>query len=81
MKQPQGSPLSVAEQVAIIYAGINGLVDDIPVKSVKEFSAKLISYLGTSKPAYGEAIAKTAKFEADSETILKEAIQTVKDGM
>jgi F-type H+-transporting ATPase subunit alpha len=81
MKQPQGSPLSVAEQVAIIYAGINGLVDDIPVKSIKEFSAKLISYLGTSKPAYGEAIAKTAKFEADSETILKEAIQTVKDGM
>ena len=81
MKQPQGSPLSVAEQVAIIYAGINGLVDDIPVKSVKEFSAKLISYLGTSKPAYGEAIAKTAKFEADSEAILKEAIQTVKDGM
>jgi F-type H+-transporting ATPase subunit alpha len=81
MKQPQGSPLSVAEQVAIIYAGINGLVDDIPVKSVKEFSAKLISYLGTSKPAYGDAIAKTAKFEADSEAILKEAIQTVKDGM
>ena len=81
MKQPQGSPLSVAEQVAIIYAGINGLVDDIPVKSIKEFSAKLISYLGTSKPAYGEAIAKTAKFEADSETLLKEAIQTVKDGM
>jgi F-type H+-transporting ATPase subunit alpha len=81
MKQPQGSPLSVAEQVAIIYAGINGLVDDIPVKSIKEFSAKLISYLGTSKPAYGEAIAKTAKFEADSEALLKEAIQTVKDGM
>ena len=81
MKQPQGSPLSVAEQVAIIYAGINGLVDELPVPSIKEFSAKLISYLGTSKPAYGEAIAKTSKFESEAEEMLKEAIQTVKDGM
>jgi|TARA_B110000503_G_scaffold56448_1_gene90453 F-type H+/Na+-transporting ATPase subunit alpha len=81
MKQPQGSPLSVAEQVAIIYAGINGLVDELPVASIKEFSGKLISYLGTSKPAYGEAIAKTSKFESEAEEMLKEAIQTVKDGM
>ena len=81
MKQPQGSPLSVAEQVAIIYAGINGLVDELPVPSIKEFSTKLISYLGTSKPAYGEAIAKTSKFESEAEEMLKEAIQTVKDGM
>jgi len=81
MKQPQGSPLSVAEQVAIIYAGINGLVDELPVSSIKEFSGKLISYLGTSKPAYGEAIAKTSKFESEAEEMLKEAIQTVKDGM
>ena len=81
MKQPQGSPLSVAEQVAIIYAGINGLVDELPVASIKEFSGKLISYLGTSKPAYGEAIAKTSKFESETEEMLKEAIQTVKDGM
>ena len=56
MKQPQGSPLSVAEQVAIIYAGINGLTDDIPVTSVKEFSSKLIAYLSNSKPEYGSSV-------------------------
>jgi F-type H+-transporting ATPase subunit alpha len=81
MKQPQGSPLSVAEQVAIIYSGINGLVDDIPVNKVKDFSAALIKYLATSKPEYGAEIAKTAKFEASSEAIVKAAAQTVKEGM
>ena len=78
MKQPQNSPLSVAEQVAIIYSGINGLVDDLPVNKIKEFSTELIKYLNTSKPEYGAEIGKTAKFEESSETILKEAVESVK---
>jgi len=61
MKQPQNSPLSVAEQVAIIYSGINGLVDDLPVNKIKEFSAELIKYLNTSKPEYGAEIWKNCK--------------------
>ena len=78
MKQAQGSPLSVAEQVAIIYSGINGLVDDIPVNKVKEFASKLIAYLGT-KPEYGAALASTSKFEASSENIVKMAAKMVKE--
>ena len=81
LKQPQGSPLSVAEQVAVIYAGINGLVDEVEVGKVKEFSAKLISYLGTSKPEYGESIATSKKFDENAEEIVKAAIQTVKEGL
>jgi F-type H+-transporting ATPase subunit alpha len=79
MKQAQGSSLSVAEQVAIIYCGINGLVDDLPLNKIKEFSASLIKYLGTSKPEYGKAIASTSKFDNNSEQIVKEAAQTVKE--
>jgi len=79
MKQPQGSPLSVAEQVAIIYSGINGLVDDIPVAKIKDFSSKLISYLGTTKPEYGKAIATTKKFDSDAEEIVKNAVKAVKE--
>ena len=81
MKQPQGSPLSVAEQVAIIYAGINGLVDDVEVPKVKEFSTKLISYLGTTKPEYGKSIATTQKFDAEAEEIVKNAVKTIKETM
>ena len=37
--------LPVEEQVAIIYAGINGFLDDVPVSDVKEFVGKLRSYI------------------------------------
>jgi len=78
LKQPQNSPFSVAEQIALIYSGINGLVDDVPVSKIKTFSSKLISYLGTTKPEYGDAIGTTQKFEEETETILKQAIEEVK---
>ena len=81
LKQPQGSPLSVAEQVAIVYAGINGLIDDLEVSQIKKFSANLISYLGSSKPEYGNSVASTGKFDDAAETLVKEAVETVKAGL
>jgi len=77
MKQPQNSPLSVSEQVAIIYSGINGLLDEVPVVKIREFSSKLISYLGKSKPEYGQAIESTKKFDSDAENIVKMAVESI----
>jgi F-type H+-transporting ATPase subunit alpha len=81
LKQPQGSPLSVAEQVAIVYAGINGLVDDLAVSQIKPFSKGLISYLATTKPEYGSSIASSGKFDDAAEATLKAAVETVKAGL
>lgn len=77
MKQSQGSPLSVAEQVAIIYSGINGLVDDLPVNKIKDFSMRLIRYLETSKPEYGQTILLTAKLDQNLESIIRLAAKTI----
>ena len=52
LKQPQNSPFSVAEQVALIYTGINGYLDELEVADVKPYSASLISYLTTSQKPY-----------------------------
>ena len=81
MKQPQASPLSVAEQVAIIFVGTNGLVDDIPVNKVKEFSSEFLSYLKTAKPEYNQAIAKTSKFDKPLEEIIKNAVLIIKENL
>ena len=81
MKQPQASPLSVAEQVAIIFVGTNGLIDDIAVNKIKEFSSQFLTYLKTSKPEYGKAIAETAKLEKPLEEIIRNAANTVKENM
>jgi F-type H+-transporting ATPase subunit alpha len=77
MKQPQNSPLSVAEQVAIIYSGINGLIDEIPVSKIREFSTKLISYLEKSKPEYRKLIETTQKFDLEAENIVKTAVEII----
>ncbi|MTI31928.1 F0F1 ATP synthase subunit alpha [Xanthovirga aplysinae] len=37
LKQPQYSPVAVEQQVAIIYASTNGLIDEVPVEKVREF--------------------------------------------
>ena len=81
LKQPQNSPLGVDQQIALIYSGINGFLDDLEVSQVKAFSANLISYLSSSKPEYGQSIASSGKFDETAESTLKEAVETVKAGL
>ena len=45
LKQPQYSPVAVEKQVAIIYAGVKGLMVDMPVDKVKEFEEFFLSTL------------------------------------
>ncbi len=78
LKQPQSSPLPVPEQVAIIYAGINGYLDDIPIEKVTTFNKELREYLGTSKPKFSELIQSEKKLGDEAEGILKEAITEAK---
>jgi F-type H+-transporting ATPase subunit alpha len=77
LKQPQSSPLSVAQQVALIYAGINGFLDNLAVSDVKKFSASLLKTLDSQK-SYIDAVRSTNQFTQDAETFLKEAIGSTK---
>ena len=61
LKQPQNSPLGVDEQVALIYAGLNGYLDDLELSQVKSFCSGLLTFLKSSKPGYGEAINTSKK--------------------
>lgn len=76
LKQPQYSPLSVAEQVAVIYAGINGYLDDIPVEKITAFAKGLRDYLKTNK--YTEIVSKEKQLTDEAESLLKAAINEVK---
>ncbi|HEY9845305.1 MAG TPA: F0F1 ATP synthase subunit alpha, partial [Candidatus Caenarcaniphilales bacterium] len=74
LKQPQYSPLPVEEQVTIIYAGINGYLDDISLEKVASFTASLREYIRTSKPRFAELIRSEKKLGDEAEQILKAAI-------
>lgn len=78
LKQAQNSPLSVAEQVAAIYAGINGYLDEIPADKVVSFLQGLRDYLKTSAAKYGEIIRAEKQLTDEAEGLLKTAITEYK---
>ena len=78
LMQPQYSPLALYEQVAILYAGINGYLDDIPVEKITSFTRELRDYLKTSKPQYTELIQNGKQLSDEAEKLLKEGITEAK---
>jgi F-type H+/Na+-transporting ATPase subunit alpha len=50
LKQPQFSPQRVEDQVAVIYAATNGLLDLVPVNKVREFEKEFVQVLNTRHP-------------------------------
>jgi F-type H+-transporting ATPase subunit alpha len=79
LKQPQNSPFSVAQQVALIYTGINGYLEDLEVSEVKKYCSSLITYLTTSQKPYTEIVRTTNQFTEEAEASLKEAIAESKE--
>jgi F-type H+-transporting ATPase subunit alpha len=78
LKQAQNAPIPVEEQVAVIYSGINGYLDDVPVTEVKEFTTKLRSYLKSSVGNFLNDVKTSKKLSPESEELLKKAIADVK---
>ena len=81
LKQSQFSPLILAEQVAIVYAGVKGLIDDVPVDQVVQFSRELREYLKSNKPEFIEKIQTEKVLNPEAETMLKEAVAEVTSTM
>lgn len=50
LKQPQYTPYSVEKQVAIIYLGTNGLLNEVPVRKVREFEEHFLQEMETKMP-------------------------------
>ena len=81
LKQPQYSPLTLAEQVAVVYAGVKGLIDEVPVEQVTQFARELREYIKTNKPDYVTKIQTEKVLSPEAETMLKEAINEVTSSM
>ena len=81
LKQPQFSPLILAEQVAVVYAGVKGLIDDVPVDLVPQFARELREYLKSSKPEFINKVHTDKVLSDESEAMLKEAIREVTSSM
>nr|YP_635719.1 ATP synthase CF1 alpha subunit [Chara vulgaris]Q1ACM8.1 RecName: Full=ATP synthase subunit alpha, chloroplastic; AltName: Full=ATP synthase F1 sector subunit alpha; AltName: Full=F-ATPase subunit alpha [Chara vulgaris]ABA61930.1 CF1 alpha subunit of ATP synthase [Chara vulgaris]WAP91294.1 CF1 alpha subunit of ATP synthase [Chara vulgaris] len=74
LKQAQSSPLSVEEQVATIYTGINGYLDKLETQQVRKFLTEFRIYLSSNKLEFIEILKSTKTFTDKAETKLKEAL-------
>ncbi|WP_144282295.1 F0F1 ATP synthase subunit alpha [Chryseobacterium echinoideorum] len=76
LKQPVNSPLPVDSQVAIIYAGTENLMRNVPIRKVKEFQHEYIEFLRSKHPDTMAAI-KAGKIDNDITGVLKQAAQDI----
>ena len=78
LKQPPNKPVPVEKQVAIIYAGTKGYLDDVPVEAIQKFEQEFYVFLDNERPEVLELIRREKKLTDEIETKLKEAIETFK---
>ncbi|MFG1346056.1 F0F1 ATP synthase subunit alpha [Xanthobacter autotrophicus DSM 431] len=74
LKQSQFSPLKVEEQVAVIYAGTNGYLDQLPVSKVREFEQGVLLALRSQHPEILEAIRTSKELSKDTTAKLTAAL-------
>ena len=79
LKQPQYVPMPLEKEVTILYAVINGYLDDVPVERVRAFEDGFHRFMETSHPEIGERIAAEKALSDDIEEALEKAIAEFKE--
>ena len=76
LKQREGDPFPVEQQIAIIYAGVKGLMQPVPVNKIKEFEK---DYLTVLKANHGDALValKAGKYTDEIEAVLTKTAKEV----
>ena len=74
LKQPQYSPLPVAQQVAVIYAVTNGFLDEVPIDAVNKWEAGYHEFMRTAHPEILETITRDKQISPEMFESVKAAI-------
>lgn len=80
LKQPQYAPYKVENQICLIYAGLNGYMDDIDVCNIKKFETGFMDFLSQRTPELLKKIATEKKISDDIKGMLEAAIIEFKAG-
>tara|TARA_B100001245_G_C22818679_1_gene394059 strand:- start:284 stop:1060 length:777 start_codon:yes stop_codon:yes gene_type:complete len=79
LKQDQYSPMTVAEQVVVIFSGVRGFLDNIEQKKIGNFEKKLVDEIKSSNPDILSSIQSSGKIEEEIEKRLNKIIEELKD--
>tara|TARA_A100000164_G_scaffold76670_2_gene64654 strand:- start:3810 stop:5330 length:1521 start_codon:yes stop_codon:yes gene_type:complete len=78
LKQGQYEPLSVEKQIAIIWAGNSGHLDEIPIEKIKDFEDGFLSYLETSESSILADIVDKSEITDEIKNSLEKAVNNFK---
>src|SRR5256885_1119876 len=78
LKQPQYKPMPPEQEVIVIYAGVKGFLDDVPINRVQEFQNALLAHVDSSAADVRRDIAEKRELSDDIENRLKAAINDFK---
>ncbi|HHW60984.1 MAG TPA: F0F1 ATP synthase subunit alpha [Syntrophomonadaceae bacterium] len=78
LKQGQYQPMPVEEQVAVIFTGVNGYLDDISSDRIEEFEEEFLKYMRSAHNDVLKAIKETGKLDDEIESKLVKAIEEFK---
>ena len=76
LKQKQYTPKAVNEMVPLIYAGVNGYLDKVPVNKILQWESDFLSHLKTNEPGIMEQIDKEGQVTKDLDAKLKSVVES-----
>lgn len=78
LKQEQYSPMPVEEQVVVIFAGVRGYLDDLPVEAVRRFEKEFLRFMHEKHQDILDDIREKKELTPETEEKLKKAIEEFK---
>ena len=76
LKQPQYSPVPIADQIMIIFAATHGFADQVPIAEMREWEEDLVRYMNASHPDLKEDLLEVGKITDEIEDRLIEVLRT-----
>ena len=79
LKQPQYTPMPVEKQILIIYAVVNGYLDDIPVSNIERFEEEFLTYVDNNHEYLKQKIKKEEELTEEIENKIVAVIEEFKE--
>lgn len=76
LKQKQYSPMAVNEMVPLIYAGVNGFLDSVPVNKILTWESDFLAHLKTNESELTATIDKEGALSKETEAKLRSVIDS-----
>ncbi len=78
LKQPQYAPMSLENQVTVLFAGTNGFADQVPVEKMRQWETDLVRFMDTTYPEIGKDIVAKKMITEETRAALTKALEAFK---